>query len=146
MNGAATMASPSSRRIGPAGKHGRRLPTRSLNERVRDEEGSLVELSETLDDRARLRRIGRHKRSQSELSGLALDVEHVLSRLPSRLRRLCEHFKVMSVGEISRQTGVTEARLHEDVETLRALFGEAGLAEYLPGVSIPVSADEASDG
>lgn len=134
MNGMATEAPQSSRRIAPAGKRGRRPPTLSLNELVLDEDGRLVELSETLDDEARLRRLGRHERSQGDLSDLALDVEHVLSRLPTKLRRLCEHLKTMTLDEIARQTGIPEARLRKDIATLRGSFEQAGLAAYLPGV------------
>jgi len=146
MNDAAATASLSSRRIAPAGKHGGRIPTLSLDERMRDEEGSLVDLSETLGDEARLRRIGSQEHAQGELSDLAMDVGHVLSRLPSRLRRLCERLKTMSVSELSRRTGASQEELHEDIEKLRAAFEEAGLAQHFFSGSVPVSVDEVSHG
>ena len=55
MNGMTTKAYPSSRPIAPAERQSRRLPTLSLGEPVLDEDSRLVELSETLDDEARLR-------------------------------------------------------------------------------------------
>ena len=108
---------------------------RSLNDQVRDEGGNLVELAETIDQEDRLRRIGRQPRCQRELSELAMDVEHVLARLPSRLRKLCEWLEVGTVSEVSRQTGIPEAALHEDIKALRARFEEAGLAQYLAQAS-----------
>jgi len=75
-----------------------------------------------------------------------MDVEHVLSRLPSRLRRLCERLKTTSASGLSRLTGVPEAKLHEDIGKLRAAFEEAGLAKHFSSGSVPVSADEVGHG
>jgi len=146
MSGVSARASLRGSCTGPTGRRGGSIPTCSLNDAIKDEDGNLIGLSDTLDEEDGRRRVGNWRPSQVELCDLAMGVGHVLSRLPSRLRRLCERLKTTSVSGLSRLTGVPEAKLHEDIGKLRAAFEEAGLAKYLSGGSVPVSADEANDG
>lgn len=131
---------------GPTGRRGGRIPACSLNDVIADEDGNLVELGDTLSEEDGQRRVGTWGPSQVELSDLAMDVEQVVARLPARLRKLCNRLKTASVSEVSRQTGVPEEKLHEDIKKVRTAFEDAGLAGYVPSGPGSVGADEASDG
>jgi len=146
MNGVSARTSLLGSCRGPNGRRGGPIPICSLNDVITDEDGSPVELSDTLTEEDGQRRIGTRQPSQVEPSDLAMDVEHVLSRLPWRLRRLCERLKATSVSGLSRLTGVPEAKVHEDIGKLRAAFEEAGLAQHFFSGSVPVSVDEVSHG
>jgi RNA polymerase sigma-70 factor (ECF subfamily) len=104
----------------------------SLHDEVTNGDGGRTERGDALDEADGRRRPGTHSRSDLELCELRLDVEAVLSRLPERLRRLCELLKHMTLAEASRHTGVPRATLYEDLVTLRGIFVASGVAVDFP--------------
>jgi RNA polymerase sigma factor (sigma-70 family) len=106
---------------------------KSLNERVSDGEGGSVERAQTVDATTAKRHTGQASRSSEEQAGLKLDVDELLSSLPTDLRQLAELLQQMSEHAASRALGKSRRQVAKDVARLRERFEDAGLRDYLDG-------------
>ena len=58
---------------------------------------------------------------------LAIDVERIVSRLPTALREVCEGLQRLSLRELSVELGVPRTTILRRLEEIRERFQEAGL-------------------
>ena len=100
----------------------------SLNEDILDERGRRIERAETMSREHDRRRRGRTDQEKCEM---AIDIERMLSRLPRKVRRLCELVKTMTVAEAARRLRLKESTVRSQLAALRESFRDAGLEEYL---------------
>lgn len=114
-----------------AGRRDYRLCTCSLKDLQEDEEGHCVERLETIDQDDYLLGVGAIARASSELGDLSLDLRDALEKLPSDVRDLCRRLATDTVSEISRDTGVPRGTIYEAIKTIRRIFDDIGLGEYL---------------
>jgi len=113
--------------------HDIRLREYSLNERMRDAEGLIIERGDEIDLDDYLQRTGWQSRPLHELLNLKADVERVLPGLPPDLRELCDRLQSQNVTSISAETGVPRYRIYAAIIRLRRIFEDAGLRDYIGG-------------
>jgi RNA polymerase sigma-70 factor (ECF subfamily) len=104
---------------------------RSLSDTAGEKNGKTISRADILDRHVHDLRTGSATRSPEEHSRLRFDLAGVMDQLPPSLRGLCERLKTSTVSEISRDTGVSRATLHEAIRRLRRRFEDAGLKGYL---------------
>ena len=110
-----------------------RLHAYSLNERMRDSDGCIIERGDEIDLDDYLQRAGWQSRPLHELLNLKADVECMLPALPPDLRELCVRLQSQNVTDISVETGVPRYRIYAAITRLRRIFEEAGLRDYIGG-------------
>lgn len=104
----------------------------SLNEMISDAGGNLVELGETLDAETAKNHLGQYHRSETELTDLRLDLEHVLSLLnDDGVHQLARLLMVMSRHAASKEPGQSRRKVAKHFEKLRELIEDSDLREYL---------------
>lgn len=99
-----------------------KLETTSLNELVQDNDGSVIELVDTISSGQAL--WCTHPLSWHEAIDLRMDLLRLLDRLSPHLRRLAERLMEETVTEISNSTGTPRHRLYEGVEKIRSKFNQ----------------------
>jgi len=108
-----------------------RLCRCSLNDPLEDEDGHIIERTETIDQEDYMLRTGRLSRSAAELRDLSLDVRKAMEQLPLELRRLCQLLTTYTVTRISYETGISRGTIYDLIKKIRAIFKDAGLQDYL---------------
>ncbi len=116
-------------------KRGGRVRSRSLSDKVRDDEGEAIELADTIREQDYFRRTGQQPPRGADQCDLCMDVQTVLARLSPGRRRLCALLQTMSVAAASRELGIPRGTLYEDIRKLRAIFEDAGLRRFLSDTS-----------
>lgn len=108
---------------------GRRV---SLSKAIRGEDGSSIEMSQTLHAADQDRRLGRARRlDEQELVELRLDLAELISTLPPKYQELLQLRQTLTITEISRELGVPRTTLNDWMLQIRKLFEEAGFERYL---------------
>jgi RNA polymerase sigma factor (sigma-70 family) len=107
----------------------RRVCSLSVTVNIREE--GPVELAQTISDHEVENRTGSAKRSQQELTELAMDMAEVIGSLPEPWRELAERRKCQTMREIAQAMDVPRTTLNERIAELRQVFQQAGLREYL---------------
>ena len=104
----------------------------SLSKTVRSDDGSQVEMAQTLNDKDQDRRLGRARRlGEEELNDLRMDLATFMSKLPDKFQDLLRRRQSQSITEISRDLGVPRTTLNDWMLQVRKLFEEAGFERYL---------------
>lgn len=103
----------------------------SLNVIIEIAEEGPTELAQTIGERELDARLGRRRRSDDELSQLAIDMADVIATLPEAWRTLLELRKSRTMPEIAREMGVPRTTLNDWMRCIRQRFEEAGLRNYL---------------
>ncbi|MBF0178163.1 MAG: sigma-70 family RNA polymerase sigma factor [Magnetococcales bacterium] len=96
--------------------------TTSLNELVQDDDGSVIELIDTIASGQAL--WYEHPLSWHEAIDLRVDLSHLLDQLSPCLRRLAERLMEETVTEISNSTGTPRYKLYEGVGKIRSKFNQ----------------------
>ena len=98
----------------------------------RSDDGSQVEMAQTLNDKDQDRRLGRARRlGEEELNDLRMDLATFMSKLPDKFQDLLRRRQSQSITEISRDLGVPRTTLNDWMLQVRKLFEEAGFERYL---------------
>jgi RNA polymerase sigma-70 factor (ECF subfamily) len=103
----------------------------SLNDRFKNKEGKFIERLEHIDQEDYLLRTGRLSRSTTDNFHLATDIRKTIESLPAELRELCMRLATDTVMEISCDTGIPRGTIYDSIKTVRAIFEDSGLREYL---------------
>ncbi|TWU21815.1 sigma-70 family RNA polymerase sigma factor [Bythopirellula polymerisocia] len=103
----------------------------SLSELIQDSESCSTELADTLSLCDQDTRLGRHRRTAIDQVELCLDMESVVSTLPSSWRKLVELRKTLTMSEVARELGVPRTTLNDWMKSIRLIFQDAGLHDYL---------------
>jgi len=104
----------------------------SLSKTVRGDDGSQVEMSQTLRDQDQDRRLGRARRlREEELNDLRMDLAAFMSKLPEKFQDVLRRRQSHSMTEISRDLGIPRTTLNDWMLQIRKLFEEAGFERYL---------------
>lgn len=114
-----------------AGCRDHRLRTDSLDDPVCEEDGIMLLLMDTLDERHVLRMQGRTRRSPEEVTELRVDLERLLATLTPEQRQICAQLIDHTVTEVARMLAVPRTSIQDIVQKLRVLFNAAGLRDYL---------------
>jgi RNA polymerase sigma-70 factor (ECF subfamily) len=103
----------------------------SLNASLQDADHKSTERGDTIDQGQVYRRTGPPSHPLEDLRDLEVDVDHVLPRLPPRLRDICRRLRAKTPTEVSQETGIPRGSLYAAIEELRRRFKDAGLQKYL---------------
>ena len=103
----------------------------SLNVTIEVAEEGPTELADTIGDRELDARLGRHRRSDEELSGLALDLADFIAGLPEDWQTLLELRKSQTMQQVADEMGVPRTTLNDWMRRIRQRGEDAGLRDYL---------------
>ena len=103
----------------------------SLNVMIEITDEGPAELAQTIGDRELDARLGRERRSEVELTQLAIDVAGAMATLPGAWRTLLELRKSRTMPEIAATMGVPRTTLNDWMRRIRQRFEQAGLRDYL---------------
>jgi RNA polymerase sigma-70 factor (ECF subfamily) len=107
----------------------------SLNERVEDCDGDLVELGTTLGQEPKEALTGRYVDTQDHLTELELDVAKLIGPLPEDLKKLCELLKLHNIKDAAREMGIPRTTAYSLISKLRQIFFDAGFGDFFPNSS-----------
>jgi hypothetical protein len=108
-----------------------RRSQQSLNAVVQTYDGSLAELAQTISHEDQNRRLGKVSRSDQERAQLLLDLDNLLTEMPSLRRELAERLKHMSLSAAARKLGRSMNKTRISVSLILRRFEEVGLRDYL---------------
>jgi DNA-directed RNA polymerase specialized sigma24 family protein len=108
-----------------------RRSEQSLSVLVRTHDGSLAEWAQTISQDSQDRRLGKNTRSDEERCQLLLDLDEVLTRMPSIGGELAGLLKHMSLSAAARKLGRSVNKTRISVSLILRRFEEAGLRDYL---------------
>lgn len=103
----------------------------SLNVMVEITDEQPTELAQTVSRRELEARLGCHRRSQEEITQLAIDLADLIATLPEPWRRLLELRKSRSMAQAAREMGVPRTTLNDWMRFIRLRFEQAGMRDYL---------------
>jgi RNA polymerase sigma factor (sigma-70 family) len=103
----------------------------SLDDWVRDEDGTWVRRDVTVDAARLTARFGVVPRSAVDQCDLAADTAAVLATLSPEQRDLCERLQEQNPTEIARETGVARSLIYQRIAALRAIFIGAQMNAYV---------------
>ena len=104
----------------------------SLSKTVRGEDGTQVEMSQTLHAEDQDRRLGRSRRlGEEELNDLRMDIATFISKLPEKFQEILRLRQTHSITEISHDLGIPRSTLNDWMSQIRKLCEEAGFEKYL---------------
>lgn len=104
----------------------------SLSKTVRGEDGTQVEMSQTLHAEDQDRRLGRSRRlGEEELNDLRMDMATFISKLPEKFQEILRLRQTHSITEISHDLGIPRTTLNDWMSQIRKLCEEAGFEKYL---------------
>ena len=113
-----------------AGKRDHRRVT-SLNVMIEICDEGPTELSQTIGERELDARLFRERRSDEELSDLAMDLASIMETLPDLWQQLLQLRKSKTMPEIAAEMGVPRTTLNAWMKRIRARFEESGMQDYL---------------
>ena len=90
-----------------------------------------TEFAQTIGDREFDARLGRHRRSEVELSQLRLDLHDMIGTLPESWQTLLELRKTRTMSEAANAMGVPRTTLDGWMRRIRKRFEKVGLRAYL---------------
>jgi RNA polymerase sigma-70 factor (ECF subfamily) len=108
-----------------------RRGTTSLNVMIEITDEGPTELVQTIGDRELDARLGRERRSEQELTELAMDLSSVIATLPIAWQALLELRKSKTMAEVAREMGLPRTTLLEWIRRIRQIFEKAGLGDYV---------------
>lgn len=111
----------------------RRDPARcrdSLNDEIRDADGTAVERSAEMAADCCARRDGAGLGGGERARDLRVDLAASVAALPPHLRDLCARLERSTVAEIAAELGLPRGTVRGRIQTIRRHFRAAGLDEY----------------
>jgi RNA polymerase sigma-70 factor (ECF subfamily) len=103
----------------------------SLNVMIEITEEGPTELAQTIGEREMDSRLGRDRRSEEELTQLALDLADVIATLPESWQTLLELRKTQTMQEVADEMGVPRTTLNGWMRRIRQRFEKTGMQDYL---------------
>jgi len=107
------------------------LATLSLEEEFSDDESQPIQRFEAIDEEETLMNAGLIRRRMLDQVEMKADVDRFLERLPKRLRDLCLLLQEKPIAQVSRETGISRQKIHEELVRMRLLAEQSGLRDYL---------------
>lgn len=103
----------------------------SLNVTIEVAEDGPTELADTVGGRELDARLGRYRRSEEELSQLAMDLADLIAGLPENWRTLLELRKTQTMQQVADEMGVPRTTLNDWMRRIRIQCEDTSLRDYL---------------
>lgn len=114
-----------------AAKRGIGQQTISLEKEYEEKDGKKTKPSKRLNEDAFNLAVGKTNLTRAQHLALQIDLKHAVESLPENLKSLCRKLLTSTVAEIARETGVSRDAVYHDLKTIRNVFENRGLREYL---------------
>ena len=114
-----------------AAKRGNGLRIISLEKEYEEKDGKKTKPSKRLNEDAFNFFFGKTNLTRAQHVALQVDLKRAVDSLPDNLKSLCRKLLTSTVAEIARESGVSRDSVYLDIKTIRNIFENRGLREYL---------------
>ncbi|MCZ7583352.1 MAG: hypothetical protein M5R36_08495 [Deltaproteobacteria bacterium] len=114
-----------------AAKRGNGQQIVSLEKEYEEKDGTKTKPSKRLNEDSFNLITGKTNLTRGQHLALQIDLDRAVESLPDNLKSLCRKLLTSTISEIARDSGVSRDVVYHDLKTIRNIFENRGLREYL---------------